>query len=232
MLDDGEPAFGVQWANGFETAARRLGLAIAGRASWDPRRREYRRLARRVARSGADAVFLGGLIDTNGARVVRDLRRALGRGRADLLAPDGFTPVPLLTEQAGAAARDVRVSVAGLVPGRLPPAGAAFARRFASTQAGVPVQASAVAAAQSAIVLLDAIGRSDGTRAAVVEELFRTRIEDGLLGPLRFDAGGDAVAAPVTVLRVRGGGASRVVGSVEGATVERIVRPPVRLLDR
>jgi branched-chain amino acid transport system substrate-binding protein len=149
------------------TAAGRLGLDVVGRATWEPRRREYRRLARRVARAGAEAVFLGGLLDTNGARVVRDLRRELDAREADLLAPDGFTPVPLLVEQAGTAARGLYVTSGGLVAERLPPAGARFVERFAGTQPGAPVQASAVYAAQAAIVLLDAIARSDGTRSSV-----------------------------------------------------------------
>jgi branched-chain amino acid transport system substrate-binding protein len=230
VLDDGEPGYGMLMADGFEAAAGRLGLDVAGRASWDPRRRRYRRLARRVERSAADAVFLGGLLDTNGARVVQDLRTRLDAGDADLLAPDGFTPVPLLFERAGAAARDLFVTPGGLVTAELPPAGARFAARFARTQAGVPVEAPAIYAAQAALVLLDAIARSDGTRASVVEQLFRTRVTDGLLGTFRLDSSGDVTEAPVAVLRVREGGTSRRILSVEGAVVERVVRPPSSLV--
>ena len=38
VLDDGEPGYGELMAAGFETAARRLGLDVAGRSSWNPRR--------------------------------------------------------------------------------------------------------------------------------------------------------------------------------------------------
>lgn len=74
ILDDGEPGYGALMATGFSTAARRLGLRIAGRSTWDPQAASYTALARRVADSGAQAVFVGGLLDTNAARVVRDLR--------------------------------------------------------------------------------------------------------------------------------------------------------------
>ena len=50
---------------------------VVGRASWDPRADEFMALARRVADSGAAAVYVGGLIDTNAGGVLRDLRRRL-----------------------------------------------------------------------------------------------------------------------------------------------------------
>ncbi len=53
------------------------GSRSSGRTSWDPRADEYEALARRVAASGADAVYVGGLIDTNAGGVLRDLRRVV-----------------------------------------------------------------------------------------------------------------------------------------------------------
>jgi branched-chain amino acid transport system substrate-binding protein len=229
VLDDGDVFYGGLMATGFETAARRLGLTVAGRMSWDPRERDYRKIADRVARSRATAVFVGGLLDTNAAQVVRQLRARLDPS-VDLLGPDGLTPVPLFVEQAGSAALGVYISVSGLVGESLPPAGGRFARRFGQTQAGAEIEPTAVYAAQATEVLLDAIARSDGTRSSVVEELFRTRVRNGLLGSFGFDRNGDITESPVTVVRVRGGGSSHVIQSVEGATVVRVVRPPSGLV--
>lgn len=229
VLDDGDLNYGALMATGFETAARRLGLTVAGRMTWDPRQSRYADLADRVARSGATAVFIGGLLDTNAAQVVRDLRARLGRA-VDLLGPDGLTPLPLLVDRAGAAALGVYVSVGGVVIERLPPGGARFVERFGRTQAGAEIEPSTVYAAQATHVLLDAIARSDGTRASVVQELFRTRVEDGLLGSFGFDRNGDITESPITIVRVRARGASTTIGSVDGATVERVVRPQARLV--
>ena len=201
------------------------GQPSSGRRAWDPAARDYRRLARRIARIGAEPVFLGGLLDSNGAQVVKDLRAALD---ADLLATDLLTPVPQLVKRAGAAARGVYITATGLIPARLPPAGARFVERFARRR----VARTAVYAAQAASVLLDAIARSHGTRASVIDELFRTRITDGLLGAFRFDAHGDLDPSPVTVLRVRRAGRSRTILSVEGATVERVLQPSPSLVAR
>ena len=43
-------------------------------------------------------------------------------------------------------------------------------------------------------MLLDAVARSGGTRAGVLDELFRTSLPHGLTGSVRFDERGDIVA--------------------------------------
>ena len=229
VLDDGDLGYGSLMATAFETAAGRLSLEVAGRHSWDPRANGYAGLARRIGRSGAEAVFVGGLLDSNAGQVIRDLRARLGP-TVDILAPDGLTPLSLLSRRAGPSARDVYVSLAGTVTERLPPAGAGFVRRFGRTQAGGEVEPSAVYAAEATGVLLDAIGRSDGTRDSVLEQLFATRAHRGLLGTFGFDANGDISESPVTIMRVTRGGRSSKAGSTEGGVVDRIVRPSPSLV--
>jgi len=229
VLDDGEPGYGALMAVGFRTAAQRLGLRIAGRSTWDPQAGSYAALARRVAASGAQAVFVGGLLDTNAARVVRDLRARVGPA-VDLLAPDGLTPLPLLVRSAGRAAVGVFVSLPGIVIERLPPAGAAFVQRLGRVQSSDTIEPAAVYAAQAAQVVLDAIARSDGTRGSILDELFRSRVRNGLLGDFSFDQRGDITESPVTIVRVARGGSSRRIASVEGGDVVRVTRPRVSLV--
>jgi branched-chain amino acid transport system substrate-binding protein len=229
VLDDGQLGYGVLMATGFETAARRLGLDVVGHLSWDARAGEYPELARRVARSHPTAVFVGGLLDTNAGAVVRDLGREVGAS-VDVLGPDGLTPLSILVQRAGRAAVGTHVSLAGVVTEHLPPGGKRFVRAFGRTQPGVEIEPSAVYAAQSTEVLLDAIARSDGTRASIVKQLFRTRIRNGLLGTFGFDANGDVTESPVTIVRVTSGGTSNAVGSVQGGVVERVVRPSTKLV--
>jgi branched-chain amino acid transport system substrate-binding protein len=228
VLDDGEPGYGRLMATGFRHAAQRLGLEIAGRATWDPGARSYAALARRVAASGADAVFVGGLLDSNAAAVIRAVRAETD---ADVLGPEGLTPLSLLVRTAGPGALGAFISLPGVITERLPAAGAAWARRFARTQPGAEIEPSAVYAAQAAEVALDAIARSDGTRASVLDALFATRVRGGLLGDFAFDAAGDISESPVTVLRVAHGGGSRRIASVEGGVVERVARPSASLVE-
>jgi DNA-binding SARP family transcriptional activator/ABC-type branched-subunit amino acid transport system substrate-binding protein len=229
VLDDGQPGYGALQATAFETAARRLGLTVLGRESWDPRARTYADIAARVAASGATAVYLGGLVDTNAGAVVRALRARLGQ-QVDLLGPSGLTPVPLLVKSSDEAALGMYLSLTGVVPEGLSPAGARWARRFGATQRGVPVEPSAVYVAQATEVLLDAIARSDGTRASVVHELFETRVTDGLLGSFRFDANGDISESPVTIVRVERPSSGNKILSVAGAKVASVERPSPALV--
>jgi branched-chain amino acid transport system substrate-binding protein len=141
-----------------------------------------------------------------------------------VLVRDGVAPPALLKAAAGRAALGVFLTTSGVPTEALPPAGAAFAQRFARTQPGVPVESFSIYAADAADVMLDAIARSDGTRGSVTDELFRTRQRDGLTGPVDFDARGDTLHGAVTIVRVTDEPGSNDVPSIEGADIERVAR--------
>ena len=221
VLDDGDVPYGRLLADRFAEAAAAGGLQVAIRRSWDPARRDYGGLARQVAQARADAVFLGGTLDSGGARVIRALRSG---SQPVLLLPDGFTPTRFLREQAGAAAEGAYVSLAGLVPERLGAAGERFVEAFGATLPGVAIEPSAVYAAAAAEVMLDAIARSDGSRAAVLQQLSTTRDVATAIGPVGFDRNGDPTSSPVTILRIRSG--ARGPDSFGDAAIDRVVTPP------
>ena len=78
--------------------------------------------------------------------------------------------------------------------------------------------------------MLDAIGRSDGTRASVTRELMRTRVKNGLLLPFRFDHNGDTTRQSMTILRPVGGAAKPDRLGIRGADVVRVIDVPASLL--
>jgi branched-chain amino acid transport system substrate-binding protein len=186
-------------ASSFRSAARALGLDVRA-FKWDMRK-SYSALARSVAATHPDAVFLAGVTEVNGKRLVLDLRAALGR-RVTFIAPDSFAGDDTAGEL-GAAGEAMRVTVPGLPPAALPPAGQRF-RRELGAPPGLP-SFGAPEAAQATEVLLQAIARSDGTRASVVRELFATRVKNGILGSFSFDRNGDIVPRPVGVYRFERG---------------------------
>jgi branched-chain amino acid transport system substrate-binding protein len=111
---------------------------------------------------------------------------------------------------AGRAAEGVTVSVLGLPPERLTGRGKEFVTAFGEAIGG-PVEPFAVYAAAATEVLLDAIARSDGTRASVTANLLNTRIEDGILGETSFDENGDIATKSVTFYEIRDGQAEVLV---------------------
>jgi branched-chain amino acid transport system substrate-binding protein len=189
--------YGTGIAAAFRRAAARLGIRIAGTANW----RHDQRLPERVRNARADGVFLAGNFDpARVPRLIQALRRALPAD-VKLLAPDGFLVEPWLVNFTGDAAEGMMISRAGLPLERLPTPGARFLARF-RTVIGEQPDFYSVYAAQATNVLLNAIARSDGTRASVVRELFATRVDNGILGSFTITPQGDTTARDITVYRV------------------------------
>jgi ABC-type branched-subunit amino acid transport system substrate-binding protein/streptogramin lyase len=220
VLDDGDPLYGIGVAKSVVQTAGKLGIAVAGSGRWDVRDRRYRGLARRVERSGADGVFLGGYAFNNGAALLRDLRAALGPG-VPILAPDGFSEYRDIIEEAGADAEGLFYSVASFPPSRVPPSGQEFAEAFQKAVGG-DVDPYSITTAQAVEVLLEAIAASDGTRASVTERLLKVRVKDGILGSFEFDANGDTTSGAVTIYRIEKG----------MPRVHAVITPPAELVGR
>jgi hypothetical protein len=69
----------------------------------------------------------------------------------------------------------------------------------------VPARFDEKTISSAAEILLDAIARSDGTRRSVLDEVKRTVVENGILGNIAWNARGDLLDAPFTILRVHDG---------------------------
>jgi branched-chain amino acid transport system substrate-binding protein len=219
VLNDGDP-YGFGIAANMRHAAKKLSLRVVGFEKWDPHAHAYTEIARRIQRARADAVFLGGTVDTsNGAALVKSLRSLIGQ-RIHILTPDGFTPISAFAQLAGPAAEGVTVSFPALAPERLRGTGKRFVAQF-ERAIGRPAEAYSVATAQGAETLLDAIARSDGTRASVTSALFKTKVTNGILGGFSFDHNGDTTAGAVTIYRIVHG-APRVLTVITPAP--RLVR--------
>jgi branched-chain amino acid transport system substrate-binding protein len=200
ILNDRE-SYGLGVATNFRNAAESVGIEIAGFEAWDPRASSYEGLFRKIGNSGADAVFLGGLIDENGAKVIRDKVAVLGPNDGDvkLLAPDGFTTQQTIDE-AGEAAAGMFMSVAGVPIDEFTGEGATFAEEFGATLGGQPIDPYAIYGVQAARILLDAIAASDGSRGSVIENLFQTKVENGYLGSFEINENGDPSGAEGAVV--------------------------------
>jgi branched-chain amino acid transport system substrate-binding protein len=223
VLHDGSGG-GAAIAGERVAAARAQHVHLIGVRAWSRRPARDAATAARAARARPDAVIVCGLIDTGAARIIRALRRRLGSG-VPIVGTDGLLPVSGLFAAAGPAARGTYIPVAGLVPQGLGSAGRSFVKRFAATQPDGSVTAAAVYAAQAAETMLDAIARSDGTRAGVARALRATHLAGSLVGPVSFDARGDVVPRPVTILRAQRGGGPMVIASTDGASIDRVIEP-------
>ena len=195
VLNDKE-AYGLGVATNFRDAAESLGIKIAGFEAWDPKATSYTSLFDKVKKTGADAVFLGGLIDENGAQVIKDKVAVLGPndGAVKLFAPDGFTTQSTIDESGGAAA-GMYMSVAGQPIDSFTGTAKEFVDGLvAGPLKGKNIDPYAIYGGQAAQTLLDAIAASDGSRSDIISKLFASDVKDGLLGSFTFSEDGDPVA--------------------------------------
>ena len=201
ILNDRE-AYGLGIATTTRKAAESLGIEVLGFEAWDPRASSYEALMNKIQRSGAQAVFLGGLIDENGAQVIKDKVAVLGPNDGDvkLIAPDGFTTQATIDES-GPASRGMFMSVAGVpIDAFTGPAAEFIEGLQAGPLAGKAIDPYSIYGAQSAQIMLDAIAASDGTRSDVIAKMFETQVEDGLLGTFGFNENGDPTNASGAVV--------------------------------
>ena len=156
---------------------------------------------RSVGQSGADGLFLGGLTDENGAQVIRDKVAVLGPNDGDvkLYMPDGSRS--RRSTRPGPRTRAVPSSRSpGCRSRSSRPAGQEFIDEFATRVGDQPVDPYGVYGAQAAQIVLDAIAKSDYTRAGVIEQLFATEVTGGFLGDFSFNENGDPTLASEAVV--------------------------------
>ena len=216
ILNDKE-AYGLGVATNFKNAAVKLGIKVAGFTAWDGKASSYEALAVKIKSSGAQGVFVGGLICENGGKLLKDI--ANGAPKAKLILRDGFTRISAVVQQGGAAAEGATVSVAGLPNSALKGAGAKFVKNFTKADKRAPDPYS-VYAAQATAAVVAAIAASDGTRADVTKKLFALNLKNTILGTLKFNANGDVTANPVTIYKIKGG----------KSTTLRVIVPPNSLV--
>jgi ABC-type branched-subunit amino acid transport system substrate-binding protein len=173
-------------------------------------------------------VVIGGDFSEGGDRLLKALRARLGP-RTTIVTGEGFTPVSEVLKRAGRAALGLYVSSVN-IPGaarNLTPAARQFLRDLGTTEPLPWV----LEAGQAAELVLQAIARSDGTRASVLKELRAAEVKNGLLGSFHFNRNGDITPATVIIVRITGSTppGSGLDSSLQGAVLDRIVKIPASL---
>ena len=192
ILDDGSVFWRSLLIDPFRYAARRLGVPIAGQARFQMNAPVDAGLLDDIERSGAEGLVLTG--DPFGsADLVKALRARFGN-RLKILADFYYASGQETQEATGGAARGFYVATSDIARTDigLTPKGRRFMEAYG---ADVEIGGFVLEAAQATELVVQAIARSDGTRASVLRELKASRVRDGLLGTFRFDSNGDLTPA-------------------------------------
>ena len=205
ILDDKEQ-YGKGVADAFAIEARNIDLEIAGHEGWDKDAPNYTALMTKIRATGADGIYIGGVEANNGGQLQKDKVAILGDNeQVKVLATDGF----VTTAWFNTAGKDNVEGAYGTAPTRpadqLTAAGQEFLQGFRERIGeDTPLQVYTLYAAAATQSLLDAIARSDGSRADIIAKLFETDI-DTVVGPMSFNSDGDPAGGTQHLFRAEDG---------------------------
>ncbi len=212
ILND-KQTYGFGVASAYQFTAKKIGLQVAGFQGWDAKASSYEALATSIKASGAQVVFLGGIVCNNGAKLMQDIKAV--DPKIQLQMPDGFSD----PNSNGAVANGAYISVAGEPPNKLTGAGATFVKSFGK-QIGTQVNPYAAYGAQAMDVMLQVIAKSGGQRAATTKALFGLTITNGILGTFTLNTAGDTNLQPITIYKQSGKNLNPVKTIVPAANLE------------
>jgi branched-chain amino acid transport system substrate-binding protein len=196
VLND-KQTYGFGVAKTYRAAATKLGIKVVGFQGWDAKASSYEALGTAIKASGAQAVFLGGIVCNNGAKLMQDIKAA--DPGIQLQMPDGFSD----PNANGSVGNGAYISVAGEPPNKLTGAGATFVKSFGK-QIGATPNPYAAYGAEAMDVMLSAVAKSGGQRAATTKAFFGLQISNGILGTFSINATGDTNLTPVTIYKQSG----------------------------
>jgi branched-chain amino acid transport system substrate-binding protein len=191
ILDDRQ-VYGAGVAKTTGDAAKLHGIEVVGSEGIDPKAANYRSLASKIADSGADAVFYGGIVENNAVQLWKDLGAALPD--ATLWGPDGVAVSTFTNDVPPDIAERTYITVATINPKDYAPKGQQFFDDFKQEYNAKVIQPYAIYGFEAMDVVLDAMDRAGdkcNDRQAVIDEFYATKGKEGVTGTYDIDADGD-----------------------------------------
>ena len=202
ILNDQE-LYGKGIADVFEATAKKIGLAVVANEGIDWKQPDQKPILTKIRASGADLVYMGGVIETGAQVVIRQMKEVgLTAPRTRFMGPDGLLEEELLKGATcdAALATEMRITFAGLPFEKMRGVGAKTYETY-KTKYGKEPTSYALYAAEGTRVIIDAIKRAapaiekgkDPTekREALRKAIASTKNYEGINGKWSFDENGD-----------------------------------------
>ncbi|HEX9990049.1 MAG TPA: branched-chain amino acid ABC transporter substrate-binding protein [Chloroflexia bacterium] len=203
ILDD-QKVYGRAVASTFEKQFKVNGGTVQAHEGIDYHLEDFKFLMNKVLDSRADLVYFGGLVDTGGPQLLKDLRSVAPN--TAFMGPDGIYSVAFID----AAGADIAEGVYATGYYSMDIAdfgteGKAFLEKF-KTKYGRDADPYAIYGYESMKVALNAIERAGKKdRAAILDAIRNTRDYQGALGTWSFDENGDISLDAVPAFKVESG---------------------------
>ncbi len=214
ILNDND-TYGQGVAKSFQDQAVKDGMTVIANEPYDLKQPNYTAVMQKIKQSGAEAIFVGGVYDSNGGQLIKDKVAVLGpnSGAVKFFGPDGWTGYPAFLKQpesVGAYLSFPGLSIETLRSQK--GAAAKFLDDYKAKYGSDPAASYALYGVSAVQVILAAIAKSDGTRKGVNDAVFSGEgitvpAADSVLGKdIKIDpATGDRVGADLSIELVKGG---------------------------
>jgi len=204
ILNDKE-VYGKGVADQVAKIAGEQGIEVLGNDGIDTKAANFRSLASKIQSAGADGFFFGGITQNKGVQVFKDVNAA--NPDIKMFGPDGVAESPF-TEKLGAKVEaNVFITNPTLDPKEYPPAAQDFFSEF-KAKYGKDPEPYAIYGYEAMSIALEAIknaGENGNDRQAVVDEFFKIKGRESVLGTYDIDENGDTTLSDYGGNRVEGG---------------------------
>ena len=196
FIANDEQVYGAGVAKTTSDAAKLNGIRVVANRGINIGARNYRALAAKIKASGADAFFFGGITASNAVQLYRDVYAA--NHKIKLFGPDGVAEESFTKRLPKGAQRLMHITVGTIDPIDYPPEGQQFFKDFKAKYGSRQPEPYAIYGYEAMSLLLDAMQRAGSAcndRAAVVNEVFKTKDRKSVLGTYSIDKDGDVTTS-------------------------------------
>jgi branched-chain amino acid transport system substrate-binding protein len=204
ILNDKE-VYGKGIADQVEKIAGEQGIDVAGNDGIDTKAANFRALASKIKGSGANGFFFGGITQNKGVQVFKDV--AAANPSLKMFGPDGVAESAFSEKLGSKVEKNVFITNPTLDPKEYPPAAQDFFKEFKAKYGKEP-EPYAIYGYEAMNVMLEAIknaGDKGNDRQAVVDEFFKIKGRESVLGTYDIDENGDTTLSDYGGNRIEGG---------------------------
>jgi branched-chain amino acid transport system substrate-binding protein len=204
ILNDKE-VYGKGIADAVQAGAQSQGLQIVGNDGIDKKAANFRSLATKIKSKGADCMFFGGITANKAVQIWKDVGAA--NPTIKMFGPDGVAEESFTGKLPTSLQSRTFVTNPTLDPKLYPPAAQDFFKTFKSKfgKDPEPYAIYGYEAMQVALLAIQNAGDKGNDRQAVIDEFFKIKDRDSVLGKYSIDQNGDTTLSDYGGDKVKGG---------------------------
>ena len=192
FIANDKQVYGAGVAKTTSDAAKMNGIQVVGNEGIDIKAPNYRALAAKIKQAGADAFFFGGITASNGVQLYKDVWAA--NPGIKLFGPDGVAETSFTSKLPADAQKNTYITVGTIDPKDYPPEGQKFFKDFEAAYGGGQPEPYAIYGYEAMSLMLDSMKRAGdkcNDRAAIIDQVFKTKDKKSVLGTYSVDKDGD-----------------------------------------